>query len=363
MKKAFYISAIVLLFSCSTNRGSSVINALIPDEGKNIMSWLDVFPDIEMIRLTGEQLPVISPYAPLVVRDNIYYVVDRYASQQIHRFDQNGKYLNSIGSRGRGQNEYISMVDVMVDSHGNINVYSGHGDRTLLTYSSDGILLEREILPYASLRFASLNGFNYHYVGIYSKYQLYVTDNSGQVKELFPSSSRAPIFPNFQTFSLCDNALYFCPPDGNDIYQLQNGKIEVKYRFDFGVYNIPDEYYKCNNEADLIDFMRYHTVAFKDAFYENKYCAILQLSILSGMEGWFAYGILNKQKNVWRWFNGNQDDFMFFRYLDEEYAYFTADPELMKQTPGMIQRFPLLNTLTDNDNIVILRCKMASANL
>ena len=293
----------------------------------------------------------------------MYYSIDPRHTQQVHRFNQNGKYLNSIGSYGRGPNEYIYLTDVMVDHHGNIGIYSV-GTGVLLTYSPEGLFLERIELPYSPERFASLNGFHYHYMGMVGSgmdYRLYVTDNSGQTVGTFIPSPAAPAVPNAQTFSLSGSTLNLCPAEGNDIYHLNDGKMEVAYNFDFGAHNIPDEYYTCSGYSELLDFL-VKGLALKQVFYENRHCAILGVSMDTDKESRFIYGILNRQKNVWRWFNWNEDDF-FLQYLDNEYAYFTASPEEMKQIPGMTERFPLLNRLTDNDDMVILKCKTATINL
>ena len=362
MKKPFYLSFMLLLFSCAGNKGDQIIHASFPNPSEKVISWLDIFPDAEMIRLTGEQLPVLNPQGYLIVHDNMYYVIDPYHTSKIYRFNQNGRYMNSIGSRGRGPNEYLYMTDVMVDNYGNVAIFST-GTNALLTYSPDGLLLERKEFPYSPERFASLNGFNYHYMGTAGAsmdYRLYVTDNSGETVGTLLPAPKSPAIPNVKTFSLYGNTLNLCPPEGNDIYQLKDGKIEVTYRFDFGSYNIPDEYYICSTYSELIDFFA-KGIACKNAFFESKYCAILMIVIDTVKEYRLIYGVLNKRQNIWKWFNWNEDGF-FLQYLDEEYAYFTADPAEMKQIPGMTERFPLLNTVTDDDDIVILKCKTDSVN-
>ena len=364
MKKIFTLSFIVVLFSCAGNKGDQIIHVSFPNPSEKVISWLDIFPDAEMIRLTGEQLPVLNPQGYLIVHDNMYYVIDPYHTSKIYRFNQNGRYMNSIGSRGRGPNEYLYLTDVMVDNYGNVAIFST-GTNALLTYSPDGLLLERKEFPYSPERFASLNGFNYHYMGIVGAgmdYRLYVTDNSGETIGTLLPAPKSPARPNAQTFSLYGNTLNVCPPEGSEIYQLKDGKMEVTYRFDFGAHNIPDEYYTYSTFNELSIFFT-KGIAWKNAFYENKHCAILWIVIEAPTEFRLIYGVLNKQKNVWKWFNGSEGDFIFLQYLDEEYAYLTASPQEMKQVPGMVERFPLLNTLTDDDDIVILKCKTASVKL
>lgn len=249
MKHLFYLSFVVLLFSCSAPKEeNSLVHVSLPAEGTEFVAWFDMFPDMEMICLTGENKPMFPLFSNLIVCDDAYYVIDQAQSQQVFRFNKDGKYLNSIGAFGRGPNEYLDITDVIVGNKGNVSIYSKNLG-IVFTYSPDGVLLEKKELPYATERFISHKGFNYHYVGTASyqyevtaanpgDYRLYVTDNNGQTVGKYLPSPIAPALPNMQTFSRNGDILYLCPAEGNDIYQLENGKIQTKYSFDFGEYNL-----------------------------------------------------------------------------------------------------------------------------
>ena len=367
MRKIFYLSFIALLFSCSTDKEIKTINVSFPEAGTSFVSWLDIFSDAEIVGFTGEQLPVFGPYCKLTTHNSNYYMIDYMSGQKVHRFDQNGKYLNSIGTQGRGPEEYTFLYDAMIDDNGNVVVFP-HGEGVLVTYSPEGTFLGRKELPYPC-RFFSYDGFNYHYVGVNTgqPYQLYVTDNIGQsTGEFLPQPPAAPMsFPNSNSFSLYDNAVNFCPSEGNDIYRLNDGKIETKYRFDFGRYNITDEYYKKTMQELVTSYFASNPIAYKYAFHESDHCAILEVVIQAdvNIDPRLVYGVLDKKKDEWRWFNWEETDFIFLRSLDKEYAYFLASAELMKEIPGMTERFPLLNRLSQENDTIILKCKTKSINL
>lgn len=368
MKKIFYLGCLALLFSCTNPKEvTPVISVTLPPEGEELVVWPDRFPDMEMICLTGENRPIFTAQSNLIVKNGIYHVIDPYSTRQIHRFNQTGEYLNSIGAFGRGPNEYLDLTDVTVDDNGNVSVYSQHAG-VLLIYSPDGVCLERKELAYATERFISHQGFNYHYIGTASKdkrmdYRLYVTDNSGQTVGEFLPAPKVPALPNINTFSLIGNTLYLCPAEGNDIYQLHKDKIDTLYRFDFGKYNLPNEYYQCPDLLSIGEFLKGRTVVYKLEFWENNDCAIFEGMRQTGFEVFNPFcGILDKQKGTWKWFNFNIDSF-FFRYLDDQYAYFIADPEMIKQIPGLAERFPRLSTLTISDGMVIFKAKTKNINL
>ena len=365
MKKIFYFGLIALLFSCSTDSEIKTVKASFPDAGTNIISWLDIFPDAEMIALTGEQLPMFGTYCKFIAHNGNYYVIEYGGSQRIHRFDKNGRYLNSIGTQGRGPEEYTFVQDVTVDDYGNIVVYP-LSSGVLVTYSPDGTFIGRSELLFPA-RYFSHNGFNYHFVGVLTDqgHQLYVTDSNGQsVGEFLPQPQSAPLpFPPHTAFSLYDNSVNFCPAEGNEIYQLKDGKMEVKYRFDFGSYSITDEYYK-KSFNDLVASLSSNPVVYKYEFYESKHCAVLGTVIQGDIneDPVMGYGVLDKKKDIWRWFN-MVDDSIFLVYTDDEYAYFTASAELMREVPGLTERFPLLSTTTEGNDTVIFKCKTESIKL
>jgi|GEM_PF-1110266 hypothetical protein len=370
MKKILYLGFIALLFSCTTDKGDGVINVKVsfPEAGTSIISWLDIFPDAEMIALTGENAPMLSQQVSrLFVRSDTYYVTDN-RTQKAYRFDKSGKYLNSIGTQGRGPEEYTSLYDTMIDDQGNVVVHP-YGEDVLVIYSKDGAFLEKRELSYMSRKFFAHNGFNYHYVGTYTdqEYRLYVTDKNGQtVGGFLPQPTSAPMNNlNFQTFSVYDNAVNFCPPEDNGVYRLWNGDMVKTYQFDFGIYNISDEYFKQSPDT-FVSFLSSNSIANKEAFFENDHCAVLFVTIQGPIEldPTFAMGVFDKKKDIWKWFNWDENNFMQFPlYFDEEYTYFLASAELMREQPGLTERFPLLSTVTEGNDTVILKCKTESIKL
>jgi hypothetical protein len=321
-----------------------------------------VFEDVEILRLHGEGAPLFgwASSSSMVVKEDKYYIA---AADKVHLYDATGKYLNSVGEKGRGPGEYVELLDMMVEENGNISVYSWG---TLYTYSPEGRFLRSTEYVHQSTQFGKANGYNYHFFGHRSgragmPYQLYITDNNNStIDSCFLSSDVYSIFFS-PVFSVFEDDLVLCPPYGGEIYRLTNGKAGLSYTFNFGVYALPAEYFN-KSYAESIDFMMTKPNALKSRFFENHHYAILQaiVSDFSSGSDRFIYGILQKATSVWRWYYMNSDDFMNhynLRYMDDSYLYFTADPAMMKEA-GLADRFPVLNTLCDDEDAVILRCRL-----
>lgn len=73
------------------------------------------FRDVETIILETNETSLISSIDGIQVLDNNIYVLDKDLSN-IYVFDKQGKFLNKIGTKGIGPNEYLSIADFTIDS-------------------------------------------------------------------------------------------------------------------------------------------------------------------------------------------------------------------------------------------------------
>ena len=358
MKKLLIAFVLCLsLFSCA-NRGDDVIVVEYPvSSGLELLSS-SVFEDIEMVKLYEVLLPT---WTRMVVKNNMYYIA---AEDKVYLFDATGKYLNSVGEKGRGPAEYVSNDGIIVEDNGDISVYSNEG--LLHTYAPEGRFLGNTEYCFSSKEFAKGNGFNYHYCGNGSgkPYQLYITDIHNRVVDSCIAASTAPSMFVGSVFSAYKDVINLCPPEGGDIYRLINGKARLSYKFNFGMYSLPAEYYQCNNMNEVLhNVLLSNTVAFKCMFLENQKYAVLEAIVYDAKYNSerTLYGILEKATSIWKWYYMNDGDFMDYcnlKYMDDSYLYFIAYPDLMKE-PNIAEHFPALRTLSEDCTMVILKCKLA----
>lgn len=122
MKKCLGLLVALFCLSCSSkqeqkseNDACVMVNLTDYLEGKNsdeiVLSTL--VDSLEYIPLqTPDDLPVDVLMAVRMSSDYLF-VMDR--QQRLYRFDKQGRFLNLIGGRGEGPEEYISAVDFEVD--------------------------------------------------------------------------------------------------------------------------------------------------------------------------------------------------------------------------------------------------------
>src|SRR5207237_7699383 len=65
------------------------------------------------------------------------YVADGYGNARVAKFDKNGKFIKSWGSRGLGPSQFNTVHGIALDAQGNVYV-ADSGNRRIQVFDSDG---------------------------------------------------------------------------------------------------------------------------------------------------------------------------------------------------------------------------------
>jgi DNA-binding beta-propeller fold protein YncE len=65
------------------------------------------------------------------------YVADGHGNARVAKFDKNGKFIKSWGTRGTGQGQFATLHSIAVDAQGNVYV-ADHGNRRIQVFDGDG---------------------------------------------------------------------------------------------------------------------------------------------------------------------------------------------------------------------------------
>ena len=114
---------------------------------------------IEYIPLeTSDDCLIGDEFSLIVASQDIF--VHEFSDQKIYRFDRNGKFLNSIGKKGQGPGEYVSIYSIYVDESTRecflLDTFSGN----VLVYDYDGTYKRKIHVPVAPCRMTKI-GNNY----------------------------------------------------------------------------------------------------------------------------------------------------------------------------------------------------------
>ena len=128
--RVFYTFLLLsLLFSCnSTSNYSQTIenkNLFVVDidkaEKKDLLYLSTLFKNVKCIPLETTDNSLVGAISKILVYKGYIYVLDHSIAKSLFVFDNDGRFIRKIGSRGRGPGEYNEINDFTIDyDHGNI---------------------------------------------------------------------------------------------------------------------------------------------------------------------------------------------------------------------------------------------------
>ena len=215
----------------------------------------NLFSKVRYVPLEETQNSIIGELTEVLVTNNGDFIVFDLFGEGVFRFAPDGKFLNNIGVRGPGPNEYIRPMDVEYDPFTDKVLVWDNGASSILTYSLDGKMEHKIKLPWIINK-----------IGIIDKEHLICYMNHGEFLKEGETAYNykvirrdGAIVKEFGEYGAemngfcppADNMFYnqlgrcLCnPPLSNTLYSVENGTLEPVVTFDFLENNIPEEWKK-----------------------------------------------------------------------------------------------------------------------
>ena len=216
----------------------------------------DYFSSIELIPLETNNSVLVGGAPVVLVNDSLIFVnsivaYDRVPfPQNIHVFNHSGKFLNQIGSIGRGPSEFLGIVDFFLNHEEPIVYVADH--LNILEYGLNGNFIGSFDIP--KLDGNSFMKFSYLedglFIGAFSynttiSYKYCLFDRKGDIVECFPARfiSKTRLNNAFALSSITPfrlyNQLYVMDFINDTLYTFINKSLQPAYVFDFGKYSYP----------------------------------------------------------------------------------------------------------------------------
>ncbi len=115
MKGIFLLIAAVALFSCSNGDKSSLPSIQIEEAVENLcdVNLTKYASKIDYIPLGLEDTVLLGSINSIFMDDNYLYIPSPYRMICVHIYTKEGKYVKSIGRKGRGPGEYVAVRSVI----------------------------------------------------------------------------------------------------------------------------------------------------------------------------------------------------------------------------------------------------------
>ena len=363
-----FLCGLMFTVSCGSPPKEGV-EIVVYKQSSNELSQAHFIEEIHWICLESAKDVLIGGAPELRVTDSNLFVVDQRGSKKVFRFDRSGKFLNTIGSVGRGPGEYVDIEDVVVSGNGNIEIFSSpYVTRHLFT--QDGLFLNAKEYPYHASKVIEKEGIYWFYAGYGRdrKERLIQVDASGlELGSFLPTEARVLHFgEQWSVFSKNSGRIFM--REGLSlqyVYELFDRSVQPVYRFDFGTLNVTNEYFEHGDPFAAIEKLTSRPFISINAFMESdKYAVVQGIVVEETKEQRYIIGIKEKVTGIWHWFDSPQEgkNALFFgAYLtltDQSELYCVIESERVVSLSATLQDLLLDNEALKNvrygDNPVIL---------
>ena len=246
MKKiVFFVLLIWVFISCKKANETDYPVLSVDITKRNIPSVFDIFSKIEIIplettdsSLLGERSINITSY------NNHYYTLNQPVPSVFvfYCFDEQGKFIRQIGSRGQGPEEYNYVNSYVINKSDNtVELLSPFG--YIYTYELTGKFVGKKRLPDLVPNYQDIKLLNDSLRILTSSVgnnedQLYVySTKSNTIVNSFYQENPAisPIYTS-QLYQYNDS-IYFFAPLVSTVFKINQHGYEVAYAWDFGAMN------------------------------------------------------------------------------------------------------------------------------
>lgn len=239
------ICSLMIIISCTDNKRNELISNLQMDNYNIDMpksTELSVVDSVKYIMLDEKCL--FSSISKIVKVNDKIVIFDKYGSEKILVFDVNGNYINSIGRKGRAENEYVKPWDIAIK--GNHVLIYDWGTQRMITYDMDGNYVKSQKSAHIIEGFAPLKNGNF--LAAMAK-----EDNSIEICILSKTLDLVKELKMFDKacfddkitdnlFQITDSTILYNRPIDYTVYEFNNfGEPIKKYNFDFWKNNASKE--------------------------------------------------------------------------------------------------------------------------
>ena len=293
MNKLFFSCLCIAVLLCcgackqsTENKAEQQSENIIPirfDKPYYVNKFSYLFSKVRYVPLEETPNSILGDITELMVTNNGDFIVFDALCDGVFRFAPDGKFLNKIGVKGRGPNEYVLPWDVEYDPFTNKVLVWDYGTHSILTYALDGKMEHKIKLPWVIEKMGVMDKEHlicYMNHGEFLKegetaYNYKVIRRDGAIVKEFGEygaemngfcPSKTNVFWRQLGRCLCQ------PPFSNTLYSVENGTLEPVVTFDFLENNIPEEWKKSPYE-DFKQKMKnnLHMIKINQVFETEKY--------------------------------------------------------------------------------------------
>ena len=298
MKHLFLLLTIALFSNC-TSKPASTSSEQVTYPGATLPSLTGLISSIEVIRLQHGDTIMVDDRARLLQRDSSFYLIDISGEQNIYRFNHDGSFLNKIGQKGRGPEEYPFLLDIAIEEENDNIFVLSLPDCTITQYSKAGTFKRKEQINLPAKGFCKSENRFWIFTGYPDRTLLLQLDDSLhtvdsiRLPQYFTDKMANPL----QKFSTSGEHSYFWRFPFPAIYTLTTDTAQQTTYFNFKDQYIPE---KDISERESIQDKNITSIS---RYWETNSHILVEIGIVEYKKKTARniYGLKNKTQNQWYW--------------------------------------------------------------
>ncbi|MGV8134240.1 MAG: 6-bladed beta-propeller [Mangrovibacterium sp.] len=270
-KIGFYLIGVYSLFIIESCRDEIKTNRVVKNQTLHfdVSNWnrdqtipQKIIKKIKFIPLETKDDCLIGSIGKIYRSTDLMYIKDNRYVKKILVYNNEGKYLKSIGNYGKGAGEFIGLADFTVDERKNRLLVLDNQQRKVLTYDlDDGSCLNEMKINFWATNFAEpeenvLSFYskdqNSKFGAKYSIANLDLKDNS---YKWFLEQDECDTNLSYHHSIFQSENTYFAPYFKDVVYRITKDNVEPFITFDFGANKIPKEKLQ-NNKHNIKEIVK-----------------------------------------------------------------------------------------------------------
>lgn len=352
-------------------------NKIIITKIDSVIRFSKVFKSLKFIKLDNKPEATIGVVDKIVVNNKFIYILDKYKTKSLKRFDIDGKYVTSYGTIGPGPNEQNELTDFIV-SNNNIIIYDQFKCK-LYFYEIDGKFIRTKPTSYIFSSFFrtknndylihTLDADNTHIHRILN-YSIIKADTNFVVKSInaYRAYNKYTSVTSKNNLNRFNNNFYYHEPLNDTIFSIRDdGKLLIDYIFDFTKFKLDNKYKLKENKDKFLKIWKsedkalffgdyvattnflFYTFTMKGLGYRGIYSKLSKKNIVSST----VFDDINYSvplNNISTCLGDTLIGSVSSDYLLHNYSYYSKD-EWMKHVDASY--VDLMSNLNKGDNYVI----------
>lgn len=357
----------VLAFIGAGCKQAGPIETVTADLGRSSSAnLLEYVSGIKLIPLETNDSLLIGSNNELAVSEGEYYVVNRGANDRVFRFDPEGRFLNTIGTKGRGPGEYAGLVNMQLIND-TVVIYSAPY-MGINFYTKKGAFLSQQQYPDIMGAFFYKTGNEYlvyNGYGMQEPERVYLYSPAGNSRRGFLQTDAKVlnISDGLPAFDILGDTVFIRETYNDTIFRYDMNRKEVRphLRFDFGKNAIDKKVFGFGDAMESAQYFMSLEYASVRRYTEDETKRLVEVIVNKKPLPEMIYGLNFKDKGEWVWFSGGKIDTgslaTSFRLLQDGKLYCLLEPYRLKnltpQERAKITNSQILDTLKESDNFVI----------